>query len=128
MKNIKKAVVLLLSVMVIIAATNVTLASTIQPRNTTEDEDVEDISDTENEVTNIQNTANVVGNTASNLSTNTNIIAGNVSTINSTNTTQNIPKTGVEDTYLNFALFLLLAVVLGMFSLVQYNKIVKKED
>ena len=128
MKNRKKVVVLLLSVMVIIAATNVTLASTIQPRNTTEDEDVEDISDTENEVTNIQNTANVVGNTASNLSTNTNIIAGNVSTINSTNTTQNIPKTGVEDTYLNFALFLLLAVVLGMFSLVQYNKIVKKED
>ena len=134
MKNIKKAVVLLLSVMVIVVAANVTFASTIQPRNTTEDENV---SNTENEDTNTANstnnvannvTTNTPANTVSNLSTNTNVVAGNTSRINSTNTTQNIPKTGIEDTYLNFALFLLLAVVLGMFSLVQYNKIVKKED
>ena len=48
--------------------------------------------------------------------------------INTTNATENLPSTGVEDTYLNFALIILLAVILGMFSIIQYRKIIKNEE
>ena len=34
----------------------------------------------------------------------------------------------IEDSYFNFALILLLTLTLGTFSLVQYNKIIKKDN
>ena len=133
MKNIKKAVALLISVLVIIAVANTTFASTIQPRNTTnsgngsntENEAEADDEEEENTVTN-NSTNNTVRNTLNNTSSNS--LTNNVSSINTTNTAENIPNTGFDNTYLNFALILLLAVTLGMFSLVQYHKIVKKEE
>ena len=139
MKNIKKAVALLLSILVIIAVANTTFASTIQPRNTTnsgngsnteneaeaDNETDDDDEEEENTVTN-NSTNNTARNTLSNTSSNS--LTNNVSSINTTNTAENIPHTGFDNTYLNFALILLLAVTLGMFSLVQYHKIVKKEE
>ena len=142
MKNIKKAVVLLLSVVTILVVANTAFASTIQPRNTTENEVVNNTGngtsgETENETGNTANntTNNTANNTSNNATNNTSNRAVNStlntatpSPINTTNTTENIPNTGIENTYLNFALILLLAVVLGMFSLVQYNKISKKDE
>lgn len=136
MKNIKKAVTLLLSILVIIAVANTTFASTIQPRNTTNSDNG---SNTENEAEAENETEEEEENTVSNNSTNNtarntlsntsnNSLRNNVSSINTTNTAENIPHTGIDNTYLNFALILLLAVTLGMFSLVQYHKIVKKEE
>jgi len=49
-------------------------------------------------------------------------------TINSSNVSENLPNTGLSSAELNLALILLLALVFGMFSLVQYNKIVKKDN
>ena len=74
------------------------------------------------------NTSNSASNNTSNRVTNSALNTVTPTPINTTNTTENIPNTGIENTYLNFALILLLAVVLGMFSLVQYNKISKKDE
>ena len=135
MKNIKKASMLLLSILIIVAIANTSLASSIQPRNiTTENESTNNSAtknDTENEAENEteNETENEVeNNTASNNLITSNNTSGNVSQINTTNSSENIPHTGNENTYVNFAFLLLLAVVLGVFSFVQYNKITKKEN
>ncbi len=138
MKNIKKAVVLLLSVVTILVVANTAFASTIQPRNTTENgttnsaenETTNNATNTANNTTNSasNNTSNSASNNTSNRVTNSALNTVTPTPINTTNTTENIPNTGIENTYLNFALILLLAVVLGMFSLVQYNKISKKDE
>ena len=129
MKNIKKAVVLLLAVLLILAYANYTFASTIQPRNTSDgntsggNTSLDEGNTAGNEIENISNnTSNIANNTAG-LRNST----SNYTPINATNSAQDIPKTGVEDN-LNFALFLLLALVLGMFSLVQYRRMVKKDE
>lgn len=128
MKNVKKAVVLILAVLAILlfAFTNApAFASTIQAKN---ESNTTNTSNTENTT----NTSNSTNNTSiSNSSINTIPSSSPIATtktINTTNTNENLPDTGVEDTYLNFALILLLALVLGMFSLVQYKRIIKKED
>ena len=143
MRNIRKVVILLLSIVIILALANFALASTIQPRNISTDNTASDegntVSDggntsenktgnttenkTENNTTNSSNTTN----TASGLSNSASNYASNRSTITTTNSNESIPHTGSEDN-LNLALFLLLAVVLGMFSLVQYRRISKKDE
>ena len=134
MRNIKKAIMLLLSILIIAAVANTTLASTIQPRNITENETTNNSSnDTKNETENeseneVENETKNETNTASNNLITSNNTLGNVSQINTTNSSENIPHTGNENTYINFAFLLLLAVVLGIFSFVQYNKISKKEN
>ena len=130
MKNIKKALILSLSVLLILVFANFSFAaSSISAKNDTSTNESSNTSD--NEVDN-KATNNKSLNTASN-NTSTNNVSTNSSTnarkpISSSNSSGNLPNTGIEDTYLNFALILLLAIVLGMFSLVQYNKIAKKED
>ena len=108
MKNVRKIAVLVLSILVVLVFAKFSLAAQIPSTST---------NITEN---NTSNTSNAIG-TPSNTVTNR-------APINTTNATQNLPSTGIEDTYLNFALILLLAVVLGMFSIVQYRRIIKKED
>lgn len=130
MKNIKKALILSLSVLLILVFANFSFAaSSISAKNDTSTNESSNTSD--NEVDN-KATNNTSLNTVSN-NTSTNNVSTNSSTnaskpISSSNSSGNLPNTGIEDTYLNFALILLLAIVLGMFSLVQYNKIAKKED
>ena len=141
MRKIKKAVVLLLSVAMILAFANFTLASTIQPKNISGDNTSSEENTTDNETENT--TGNATENTAENKTENatnntsnaanktsglnTSNSASNRSTIATTNSSEGIPHTGSEDS-LNLALFLLLAVVLGMFSLVQYRRIAKKDE
>lgn len=125
MKNIKKALILSLSVLLILAFANFSFAaSSISAKNDTSTNESSNTSD--NEVDN-KATNNTSLNTASN-NTSTNSSTNASKPISSSNSSGNLPNTGIEDTYLNFALILLLAIVLGMFSLVQYNKIAKKED
>lgn len=140
MTNIKKAVVLILAILAILIFTNNTFASTIQPRNDTgntseNNSNNSSVSPANNSSTNATNNSsrNSSNNSANNVSNNgSNSVMGgtnNVSTpINTTNTSQNLPNTGIDPTYLNFALILILTLVLGMFSLVQYNKIIKKDN
>ena len=97
MKNVKKAITLILSLVVILAFTNFSLASTITANNT-------------------------LNNTNGGLTTNT------PKTINSSNATENLPNTGIDSNEINLALIVLLALVFCMFSLIQYNKIVKKDN
>lgn len=135
MTNIKKVIVTILAILAILIFTNNTFASTIQPRNDAGNTAGNNSANApaNNSSTNApsnnsstNNSANNVANTGSNTSLGT---TNNVSTpINTTNTSQNIPNTGIDPTYLNFALILILTLVLGMFSLVQYNKIIKKDN
>lgn len=131
MTKIKKAVVLVLAILTILLFANSTFASTIQPKNDT-------VNNTPNNNTSVtpannttNNTSNIASNNISNNASNA-LIGGNNNVystpINTTNSSGNLPNTGIDSMYLNFALILLLTLVLGMFSLVQYNKIVKKED
>lgn len=125
MKNIKKALILSLSVLLILAFANFSFAaSSISAKNDTSTNESSNTSDNEadNKATNNTSLNTASNNTSTNSSTNAS------KPISSSNSSGNLPNTGIEDTYLNFALILLLAIVLGMFSLVQYNKIVKKED
>ncbi len=126
MKNVRKIAVLVLSILVVLVFAKFSLAAQIPststnntPTNTSTNSSANEAGNniTEN---NTSNTSNAIG-TPSNTVTNR-------APINTTNATQNLPSTGIEDTYLNFALILLLAVVLGMFSIVQYRRIIKKED
>lgn len=130
MKNVKKAVALMLSILVILACTHISFAATIQAK---------DDNETNNPSNNTSNNTNNTSDNTANNTSNTNNIVNNNSVIGSTNNntpqaisssnaTGDIPKTGIGDTNLNIALIVLLALVLGMFSLVQYNKIIKKDD
>ena len=143
MRNIRKAIVLLLSAVIILAFASCTFASTIQPKNISSDNTSSDEGNTSSNEANTtgNETENSTGNTAANSANNTSNAANNTSglntsssnsasnrsTITTTNSSENIPHTGSEDS-LNLALFLLLAVVLGMFSLVQYRRIAKKDE
>lgn len=141
MAKIKKVVFLILAILSILIFTNNTFASTIQPKNDTGNTSGNTSSNAaENSSNNntsaiapANNTSNNTSiNAANNTSNTSNSLTGstnNVTTqINTTNTSQNLPDTGIDSTYLNFAFIILLALVLGMFSLVQYNKIIKKEN
>ena len=123
MKNIKKALILSLSVLLILAFANFSFAaSSISAKNDTSTNESSNTSDNEadNKATNNTSLNTASNNTSTNSSTNAS------KPISSSNSSGNLPNTGIEDTYLNFALILLLAIVLGMFSLVHSNKIVKK--
>lgn len=121
MKNVKKALVLILSLVVILAFANFSLASTITAKNETEN-DTNTLNQVENETTN-EAENNTLNNTSGGLTTN-----NTPKTINSSNATENLPNTGIDSSEVNLALIVLLALVFCMFSLVQYNKIVKKDN
>lgn len=142
MTKLKKAIVFILAILLILVSVNSNIfASTIQQRpanNSTSNNSSSNTSNrTNNNSTNqpSNNTSNNNSNNSSNISgnNNTNSIGGGSSNntskpINTSNSTENLPYTGFGDKYFNFALVILLALVLGMFSLVQYNKIIKKEN
>lgn len=120
MKSLKKAVVLVLSILIILTLTNCSFARVIG--NSSNDTNNTDNS-TDNEVGNNTTNNTSSGNTAAPVVTN-----NTSKTINSSNVSENLPNTGLSSAELNLALILLLALVFGMFSLVQYNKIVKKDN
>ena len=126
MKGLKKAIVLVLAICIILAFENYSLARAIT-NNSTNTNNTSNTSDDSN------NTANDTNNNTNN-STNTEnetspVVTNNTpKTINSSNVAENLPNTGISSAELNLALILLLALVFGMFSLVQYNKIVKRDN
>lgn len=137
MKNIKKALVFVVSLLLIFTFTNFSFASSITARNTTNasensvtnnstDNSASDNS-TDNTVSN-NSTSNRITNNSSNSLNSVNQTSNTAKTINTTNSSEDLPKTGIDKTYFNFAMILLLALVLSMFSLVQYNKISKKDE
>ncbi len=119
MNNLKKTIALVLSIMVILAFTTFSNATQIMGNNTTA---ANNSSNSENEI------ENEPTNTAKNNTNNNLAINNTAKQINTSNSTQNLPNTGLDSTEINFALILLLTLVFGMFSLVQYNKIVKKDE
>ncbi len=132
MKNIKKALVFVVSLLLIFAFANFSFASSITARNTTnasENSVTNNSTDnsTDNTVSN-NSTSNRITNNSSNSLNSVNQTSNTAKTINTTNSSEDLPKTGIDKTYFNFAMFLLLALVLSMFSLVQYNKISKKNE
>ena len=117
MKNVKRAFVLLVAILAIVVFTqnvNATAISTNKTNNTA------------------NNTTNTANNTVVNETPEETEPAGPVNNayqpITPSNSNENIPHTGIEDSYFNFALILLLTLTLGTFSLVQYNKIIKKDN
>lgn len=121
MKNVKKAFVLLVAILAIVVFTKNVNAAAISTNKTN------NTANTANNVTNnATNTA--VNNTANEVQPSETPVNNAYQPINSTNSSENIPHTGIEDSYFNFALILLLTLVLGTFSLVQYNKIIKKDQ
>lgn len=132
MKNIKKALVFVVSLLLIFALANFSFASSITARNTTnasENSVTNNSTDnsTDNTVSN-NSTSNRITNNSSNSLNSVNQTSNTAKTINTTNSSEDLPKTGIDKTYFNFAMILLLALVLSMFSLVQYNKISKKNE
>lgn len=132
MKNIKKALVFVVSLLLIFAFANFSFASSITARNTTnasENSITNNSTDnsTDNTVSN-NSTSNRITNNSSNSLNSVNQTSNTAKTINTTNSSEDLPKTGIDKTYFNFAMILLLALVLSMFSLVQYNKISKKNE
>lgn len=132
MKNIKKALVFVVSLLLIFAFANFSFASSITARNTTnasENSVTNNSTDnsTDNAVSN-NSTSNRITNNSSNSLNSVNQTSNTAKTINTTNSSEDLPKTGIDKTYFNFAMILLLALVLSMFSLVQYNKISKKNE
>lgn len=132
MKNIKKALVFVVSLLLIFAFANFSFASSITARNTTnasENSVTNNSTDnsTDNTVSN-NSTSNRITNNSSNSLNSVNQTSNTAKAINTTNSSENLPKTGIDKTYFNFAMILLLALVLSMFSLVQYNKISKKNE
>ncbi len=138
MTKLKKAIVLILAILLILVSVNSNIfASTIQQRPANNSTSNNSSSNTSNRTNNnsTNQPSNNNSNNSSNISgnNNTNSIGGGSSNniskpINTSNSTENLPYTGFGDKYFNFALVILLALVLGMFSLVQYNKIIKKEN
>lgn len=132
MKNIKKALVFVVSLLLIFAFANFSFASSITARNTTnasENSVTNNSTDnsTDNTVSN-NSTSNRITNNSSNSLNSVNQTSNTAKAINTTNSSEDLPKTGIDKTYFNFAMILLLALVLSMFSLVQYNKISKKNE
>lgn len=117
MKTVKKAFVLLVAILAIVVFTrnvNAAAISTNKANNT---------ANTAN------NTANAVNNTRNEVEPSEEpVVEPSYQPIAPTNSGEDLPNTGIEDSYFNFALILLLALVLGIFSLVQYNKIIKKDQ
>jgi len=129
MNNVKKTIALVLSILVILAFTTFSNASTITARNSTETEaSPSSESGNESEKENGNEVENEPENTQNNNTSNNLAINNTAKAINTSNSTQNLPNTGLDSTEINFALILLLTLVFGMFSLVQYNKIVKKDE
>lgn len=142
MTKLKKAIVLILAILMIIISLNSNIfASQIQQKPSGNNSSNNVSNNTSNEAGN--NTSNQPSNNAANnVTNNAQSIVGNNNTntqgigitnnaakpINTSNSAENLPHTGIGDKYFNIALVILLAVVLGMFSFVQYNKITKKEN
>lgn len=136
MKNIKKALVFIVSILLILAFANFSFASSITAKNSTNasensatgnstDDSASDNS-TDNTPSN-NSTSNRITNNSSSLNS-VNQTSNVAKSINTTNSSEDLPHTGIDKTDFNFAMILLLALVLGMFSLVQYNKITKKDE
>ena len=122
MKNVRKAVVLLVAILAIFAFTRSVNAAAIST-NKTANNTSNSVNNTTNSVKNeTDEPTNTVANTVQNTVQNT------YQPIGTSNAAENIPHAGIEDSYFNFALILLLTLVLGMFSLIQYNKIIKKDQ
>ena len=120
MKNLKRAFVLLVAILAIVVFTQNVNATAISTNKT---------NNTANTANNTTNTAN---NTVVNETPEETEPAGPVNNayqpITPSNSNEDIPHTGIEDSYFNFALILLLTLTIGTFSLVQYNKIIKKDN
>ncbi len=138
MRNIKKALIFVVSISLIFAFANFSLASSITARNSTnasENSSTQDNTSDNSTDDSSDNTSSSSSNRAtSNSSSSLNSVSQSSSststskTINTSNSSENLPKTGIDKTSFNFAMILLLALVLSMFSLVQYNKISKKDE
>lgn len=141
MKNIKKALVFVVAVLFILAFANFSFASSITAKNSTntstnssENSSADNSTDntssnnsTDNTPSN-NSTSNRITNSSSNGLNSVNQSSNTAKSINTTNSSEDLPHTGIDKTYFNFAMILLLALVLSMFSLVQYNKISKKDE
>ena len=137
MKNIKKALVFVVAVLFILTFANFSFASSITARNSTnnsENSSTDNSTDntasdnsTDNTPSN-NSTSNRITNSSSNSLNSVNQSSNTTKSINTTNSSEDLPHTGIDKTYFNFAMILLLALVLSMFSLVQYNKISKKDE
>lgn len=139
MRNIKKALIFVVSISLIFAFANFSLASSITAKNSTNasensstqddssDNSTDDSSD--NTSSNSSTSNRITSNSSSSLNSVSQSSSSSTSkTINTSNSSENLPKTGIDKTDFNFAMILLLALVLSMFSLVQYNKISKKGE
>lgn len=132
MKNIKKALVFVVSLLVIFAFANLSFASSITVKNSTNDNETsasqnETDNSTDNVVSNNSTSNKIVNNSSSSLNS-VNQSSNSTKAISSSNSSENLPSAGIDGTYFNMAMILLLALVLCMFSLVQYNKISKKDN
>lgn len=136
MKNIKKALVFVVSILLIFAFANFSFASSITAKNSTNtsensatdnstDDSASDNS-TDNTPSN-NSTSNRITNNSSSLNS-VNQTSNLAKSINTTNSSEDLPHTGIDKTDFNVAMILLLALVLSMFSLVQYRKISKKDE
>lgn len=138
MRNIKKALIFVVSISLIFAFANFSLASSITARNSTnasensstQDNTSDNSTDDSSDNTSISSSNKVTSNSSSSLNSvsQSSSSTSTSKTINTSNSSENLPKTGIDKTSFNFAMILLLALVLSMFSLVQYNKISKKDE
>ena len=138
MRNIKKALIFVVSISLIFAFTNFSLASSITARNSTnasensstQDNTSDNSTDDSSDNTSSSSSNKVTSNSSSSLNSvsQSSSSTSTSKTINTSNSSENLPKTGIDKTSFNFAMILLLALVLSMFSLVQYNKISKKDE
>ena len=136
MKNIKKALVFVVSILLIFAFANFSFASSITAKNsinTSENSATGNSTDdsasgdsTDNTPSN-NSTSNRITNNSSSLNS-VNQTSNLAKSINTTNSSEDLPHTGIDKTDFNVAMILLLALVLSMFSLVQYRKISKKDE
>lgn len=134
MRNIKKALIFVISISLIFAFANFSLASSITARNSTNASENSSTQDNTSDNTSSTTSSSSSNRVTSNSSSSLNSVSQSSSststskTINTSNSSENLPKTGIDKTSFNFAMILLLALVLSMFSLVQYNKISKKDE
>lgn len=136
MKNIKKALVFVVSILLIFAFANFSFASSITAKNSTNTsensatgnstDDSASGDSTDNTPSN-NSTSNRITNNSSSLNS-VNQTSNLAKSINTTNSSEDLPHTGIDKTDFNVAMILLLALVLSMFSLVQYRKISKKDE
>ena len=136
MKNIKKALVFVVSILLIFAFANFSFASSITAKNSTNTsensaagnstDDSASGDSTDNTPSN-NSTSNRITNNSSSLNS-VNQTSNLAKSINTTNSFEDLPHTGIDKTDFNVAMILLLALVLSMFSLVQYRKISKKDE